>query len=58
MTQDAAHWYPGSAGYGAGLKSFFCGGGVLSEFYSDLLHAFENKPPKLKLRPLRLPGSR
>ena len=51
----AAHWYPGSSSYGHGLKSFFCGGGVLSEFYSDLLHAFEKKPPRLKLRPLRMP---
>lgn len=51
----AEHWYPGFPGYGRGLKSFFCGGGVLSKFYSDLLHAFEEKPPKLKLRPLRLP---
>ena len=51
----AAHWDPGSSSYGDGLKSFFCGGGVLSEFYSDILHAFETKPPRFKLRPLQLP---
>ena len=51
----AAHWDRGSSSYGDGLKSFFCGGGVLSEFYSDLLHAFEQKPPRLKLRPMQLP---
>ena len=51
----AAHWDRGSSSFGDGLKSFFCGGGVLSEFYSSLLHKFERKPPILKLRPLRLP---
>lgn len=51
----AAHWDPGSSSYGDGLKSFFCGGGVLSEFYSGLLHEFEAKPATLKLRPLQLP---
>ena len=52
---EAPHWARSSSQYGTGLRSFFCGGGVLSNFYSKLLHEFEQKPPALKLRSVKLP---
>lgn len=51
----AEHWAHSSSQYGAGLRSFFCGGGVLSDFFSRLLYEFEEKPPALKLRSVKLP---
>ena len=50
-----AHWLQGHDRYGEGLRSFFCGGGVLSGFYSALLDEFKDNPPKLRLRPVQLP---
>ena len=50
----APHWMPGHLQYGEGLRSFFCGGGVLSDFYGGLLREFEEKQPALKLRPVKL----
>ncbi|MCY4311297.1 MAG: hypothetical protein OXC54_08320, partial [Rhodospirillaceae bacterium] len=52
---DAPQWRLESDQYGKPLPSFFCGGGVLSEFYASLLHKFEEKRPPLKLRSLPLP---
>lgn len=50
----APHWTPGHRQYGEGLRSFFCGGGVLSDFYGRLLREFKEKPPALRLRPVKL----
>ena len=46
----APHWNRASSRYGEGIPSFFCGGGALSEFYSSLLHAFEERQPPFRLR--------
>lgn len=50
----APHWMPGHPQYGAGLRSFFCGGGALSDFYGRLLCEFEEKPPAFRLRSVKL----
>lgn len=51
----APQWRVGSSRYGEPLPGFFCGGGVLSEFYADLLHKFEGRRPPLRLRSSPLP---
>lgn len=51
----APQWRLGSSRYGEPLPSFFCGGGVLAEFYADLLHKFEGRRPPLRLRSSPLP---
>ena len=50
----APHWFPGHFQHGEGLRSFFCGGGVRSDFYGRILHEFQCKPPALRLRSVRL----
>ena len=51
----APQWNLGSTLYGKPLPGFFCGGGVLSGFYRDLLKAFEDKGPPYKVKSLELP---
>lgn len=51
----APQWRLGSSRYDEPLPSFFCGGGVLAEFYDDLLRKFEERRPPLRLRSLPLP---
>ena len=44
-----------SSRYGEAIPAFFCGGGSLSEFYSDLLSGFAGKNPPFKIRRSELP---
>ena len=51
----APQWDRTSARYGEPLPSFFCGGGVLSDFYANLLRGFEKRIPPFGLRASQLP---
>jgi hypothetical protein len=49
------HRYPRSPQWQPGVPAFFCGGGASAEFYSKLLHGYENLRSPYKLREVSLP---
>ena len=51
----ASHWDPTANGYGDPVPGFFCGGGVLSDFYLNLLLELEELDPPYRIRAIQLP---
>lgn len=50
-----SEWILGRDVYGNPVRSFYTGGGVLTDFYANLLRAFEDGDPPCKLREAQVP---
>ena len=52
----APQWHnPNDESYGEAIPSFYCGGGALSEFYSNFLEGYSHPNPPFSLESLELP---